>query len=92
MEADSEPTGRGWQPRFGLGSLLLIMIVVGAMAASGNYFLRGIRGGRGAQVSFVLFTLAAPLLLVMLVSGVRALVAWWQRARPGAGSDRRLEP
>ena len=70
----SEPGG--WQPRFGLGSMLLVMLVFSVMAASGYYFIQALSGNRGAQLAFILFTLATPLLLVVLVSLLRSLVSW----------------
>ena len=71
---DSVP--RPWHPRIGLGTLLLLMLVVSVMAAGASYFVRysgAVRGGREFQLLFILFTLAAPLLLVVIVSLFQAL-------------------
>ncbi len=57
-----------WQPRFGIGTLLLVMMIVSVMGAAASYFARALQGDRSAQVAFVLFTIAAPLLLVVIVS------------------------
>ena len=71
----------GWQPRFGLGSMLLMMLVFSVMAASGFYFIQALSGNRGAQLAFILFTLATPLLLVVVVSLVRSLAQWFSGGR-----------
>lgn len=57
-----------WQPRFGISTMLLIMLVVSVVGAAASYFVRAMQGGRDAQLAFILFTLAAPLLLVVIVS------------------------
>jgi Na+/melibiose symporter-like transporter len=64
---------RPWQPRFGIGTMLLIMLIVSVMGAAASYFVRAMQGGRAAQLAFILFTLAAPLLLVVLVSIAQSL-------------------
>ena len=78
LPEDPPPAGpRQWQPRFGLGSLLLVTFVFSVMGAGGYYFVQATQGGRGAQFGFILFTLASPLLLAVVVSlllaGSRAL-------------------
>ena len=67
---------RPWQPRFGMGTMLLLMLVVSVMGAAASYFVRYLRameGGRESQLAFILFTLAAPLVLVVIVSLLHAL-------------------
>ncbi len=59
---------RAWQPRFGIGTMLLIMLIVSVVAAGASYFVKAMQGGRPAQLAFILFTIAGPLLLVVLVS------------------------
>jgi cation transporter-like permease len=68
-----ENVPRPWQPRFGIGTMLLLMLVVSVMAAAASYFVRALHGGRVFQLAFILFTLAAPLVLVVIVSLARAL-------------------
>ena len=80
--SDSNPQGevpRPWQPRFSLGGLFLVMLVFSVMAAAGSYFFRFLRGGREFQLSFILFTLAAPALLVVIVSLTLGLLKWLGR-------------
>ncbi len=59
---------RAWQPRFGIGTMLLLMLIASVVAAGASYFVRAMQGGRTAQLAFILFTLAGPLLLVVVVS------------------------
>ncbi|MGE0758137.1 MAG: hypothetical protein AB7O38_14000 [Pirellulaceae bacterium] len=65
---------RPWQPRFGLRGILLLMVVVSVMGAAGNYLVRALHGGRSFQLGFILFTLAAPLLVMVLVSLLQAIL------------------
>ena len=65
---------RPWQPRFSMRAMLLLMLVVSVSAAAASYLVRGAADGRAFQLAFILITLAAPLLLVVLVSILRALV------------------
>lgn len=57
-----------WQPRFGILGLLLLTLVASVMASGGYYLVRMLRGGRSEQLAFVLFTVASPLLLLVMVS------------------------
>jgi hypothetical protein len=59
------------------------MLVVSVMAAGGNYLVQMLRGGRSNQLAFVLFTIAAPLLLLVMVSVLMAILR---------RSDRRKRP
>ena len=63
-----------WQPRFGMRAMLLLMIVVSVMGTGGYYLMMSLRGGRQFQLAFILFTLAAPLLVLVAVSLLRAVV------------------
>lgn len=63
-----------WHPRFGMRGVLLLMLVVSVMAAAGNYLVRSMQGGRSFQLSFILFTLAAPLLVLVAVSVLHAVL------------------
>ncbi len=59
---------RPWQPKFGMAGLLMVMFVCSVMAAGGYYFVQYLRGGRESQLAFILFTLASPMLLMVMVS------------------------
>ena len=68
-----------WQPRFGTGSIFLVMLVFCVMAASGYYLVKASEGSRTSQLTFALFTLACPILLLTIVSLARRLAVWWSR-------------
>ena len=70
-----------WQPRFGIRGIFLVTLVVCVMAAGGYYLGQALRGGRPFQLVFILFTLASPLLVLVLVSVVRALLQRTRRRR-----------
>jgi len=59
---------RPWQPKFGMAGLLMVMFVLSVMAASGYYFMQFLKGGRQSQLAFILFTLASPVVLMLVVS------------------------
>lgn len=64
-----------WQPRFSLQGLFLLTLVVCAMGTAGAYFVRSISGTRHDRFMFILFTLAAPPVLVIVVSALAYLVS-----------------
>ena len=70
-----------WQPRFGIGALLLAMAVCSVMFASASYLVPALRGERNFQFGFILFTLVSPILLMIVASGLIALSRWWRRSR-----------
>ena len=73
---------RPWQPRFTIGTLLLVMVVFSVMAAAGSYLMRSLQQGtHRSQLIFVLFTVASPVLLVVIVSLLWKLTAWFSRRR-----------
>ena len=79
-----------WQPRFGLGTMMLVMLVCGVMSSAGYYLVRGNmtrRGEEGAgdnrlQLVFILITLASPLLVAAAISLVLQLTRFISRRRP----------
>lgn len=76
---DGPAANHPWQPRFGIRGLLLLMVVVSVMAASGNYLVQALRGGRSFQLAFILFTLSAPMLVLVAVSLLRAILGRGRR-------------
>ena len=68
-----------WQPRYGLAGLLLFMLVCSVMAASVYYYVQSLDGQRQFQTAFILFTLVAPLFLMVVLSLVRAVWTWRRR-------------
>jgi hypothetical protein len=64
-----------WQPRFSIATMLLTMLIFAVMASAGGYLVRALReGDRRYQLIFLLMTLAAPMLLMVLISLIRALI------------------
>jgi len=67
--------------------MLMIMLVFAVIAASAGYFVRSFSNqtneakGSSLQLVFFLFTLAAPLLLMVVLSVVRQIIAWLGRPR-----------
>ena len=76
---------RPWQPRFGIGTMLLFMVVISVTAAAGSYLVRSLRAEEGqgdvTRMVFVLFTLIAPVALVVLISGCYGIIRWSSRRR-----------
>lgn len=67
--------------RFTLTAMFAVMLVASVMAAAGFYLARGIETGRQRQFAFVMFTLAAPVLLIVVVSSLLKIVYWINRRR-----------
>jgi hypothetical protein len=76
---DSSKLQPPWQPRFGLATLMLAMLVFSVMGAAGFYLVRGIRQGTSLKAVFVIFTLAAPMLLLVALSAYRQILVWLGR-------------
>lgn len=73
---------RPWQPRFTIATLMLVMVVCSVMAAAGSYLMRSLqRGTHGSQLTFVLFTVASPVLLLVIVSALWKLANRFTRRR-----------
>jgi hypothetical protein len=68
-----------WQPRFGLGGMMMVMLVLAVVAAGASYMVRAQSEGQSLQLAFILFTLAAPVLLVVAVSLLRQVMVWLNR-------------
>ena len=70
-----------WQPRFGIGMMLLIMLIASVMASGGFYAVRyfntrGLGNERAWQMAFILLTVAAPVVLLVIVSLAHKVIAW----------------
>lgn len=72
-EPNPAPSSRQWRPRYGLGLIFLVTAVVCVAAAGASYVVRGTR------FHFLLFVLAAPLLLTVGLSTLVALLNWLNR-------------
>ena len=72
------PTMHGY-PKFGLSTMLLVMVVFSVMGAAGHYLMVAMRSGTSPKAVFIIFTLAAPMLLLTALSLMRAVVRWLSR-------------
>ena len=72
-------TRRPWRPRFGLGALMLFMLVACVTAAAASYLVRAVRSGTSYKAVFIIFALAAPMLLMTLLSLGRLVLTWLDR-------------
>lgn len=67
--------------RFSLGSLFAAMFLASIVAAGASYYVRFLRGSESAKFAFTLFTLASPVLLMILVSLVASFLPKQRRRR-----------
>lgn len=75
-------TPRRRRVQFGVGSLLMVMVVCSVTAAAGYYFVRSLQKPAGPnRLIFILFTLVAPIVLMIVVSLVRQIALWLNRRR-----------
>ena len=59
---------RPWQPRYRTPFMLLVMLTMSIMAASGYYLNQAIQGGVNSKMMFVMFTLTSPVISVVVLS------------------------
>ena len=76
MQPSQRPTAPRppWQPRFGLGTLMLVMLIFSVMGSAGYYLVRSTQMGRSYQMAFIIVTLVAPLMLMIVLSNLRSLL------------------
>ena len=74
-DTDSPSSGKPWLPQFGIAEMMLAMMIFCVMAAAGSYLRSAIQNDRGRPV-FVIFTLASPIALVVILSAYTALKRW----------------
>ena len=73
------PTPPNYRMRFGIGTLLLVMVVISVASAAASYMVRAGTSEGQQRLIFILFTLAAPVLLLVVVSFVHLLSKWFNR-------------
>ncbi|MDG2380716.1 MAG: hypothetical protein P8N76_03505 [Pirellulaceae bacterium] len=86
---DREPTGESpfqpnprkplWQPRFGLGSMMLILLVAAMTAAIGRQLIQAVVSGTSSRVIFVMFVLVLPVILLIVMNLLRLGSNWFRR-------------
>ena len=62
-------------PRFGIAEMMLATMIFCVMGAAGGYLRKAIQNNNGRPI-FVMFTLAAPIALVLILSGYLSLKRW----------------
>ena len=77
----AESRTRAWRPRFGIGGLLLLTIVFAVMGAATRQFVLAVQRGSSPRAVFVIFTLAAPMIVVAAIGSIHRLLLWLGRPR-----------
>jgi ABC-type transport system involved in multi-copper enzyme maturation permease subunit len=73
-----EPPLRPRRPQVSIGGLMMLMVVCSVMAAAGSYLVRSLQQPTGAsRLIFILFTLIAPIMLLLVVSLLRQVTRRW---------------
>jgi hypothetical protein len=67
--------------RFSVASLFAAMFVASIVAAGASYYVRFLRGNETAKFAFTLFTLASPVLVMIVASLVMSLFPRRKRRR-----------
>ena len=71
------------RPQFSIGGLLMLMVVCSVTAAAGSYLVRSLQRPAGSsRLVFVLFTLVAPVVLMIAVNLIRQATRWLGRRHP----------
>jgi hypothetical protein len=80
---DSKPNTppHPWQPRFGLAGLLMVMLICCIVAAAAYYLVKALQGGTSLRTVSIIMAMAAPALLLVLFSLMKALFDWIGRNR-----------
>jgi hypothetical protein len=80
-EQRKPPRPNPWQPRFGIAGLLLVTLVFAVVAAAASYLARSYREGgeAGAKFVFLMFILAGPPILLVIVALFRTLLQRYGR-------------
>ena len=82
VDEDRKAKVRGtWQPRFGLSALLMVMLISCIMASAGYYLVQAIDSGLSVAAISIIMAMAAPPLLLTLVSLMRLVHDWLERRR-----------
>ncbi len=67
--------------RFSVASLFAAMFLASVVAAGASYYVRFLRGNESAKFAFTLFTLASPVLLMIVVSLAASFLPQRKRRR-----------
>ncbi|MBA2114721.1 hypothetical protein [Bremerella alba] len=71
---------RPWRPRFGIGSIMLATFLLSVLFVMGHYMLNDSQQGvLSNRFSFLFVTLAAPMLLLTILSIGREVLRYWEK-------------
>jgi len=70
-----------WQPRFGLKSIMLILVVTSVAASGGRLLIRGLNTDTTSRAVFVIFVLVVPVVLLILLNLCRLIMKQWERRK-----------
>ncbi|PQO31353.1 hypothetical protein C5Y96_13515 [Blastopirellula marina] len=76
-----QPQPKGpWRPRFGIGSIMLATFLLSVLFVMGHYMLNDSKEGvLSNRFSFMFVTLAAPMLLLTILSIGKELLRYWEK-------------
>lgn len=79
--------------RFSIGTLMLLTFVFGVVGAAGRQFVRAVHQGTSPRAVFVIFTLAAPMIVLVILSLIHQVSQWSvrQSRRSSRESPTRLD-
>jgi cytochrome c oxidase subunit IV len=70
---------QSYRLRFGIGTLLLFMVVVSVASAAASYLVQASQSPGWQRLVFILITLAAPVVLLVLMSLMHFASKWLNR-------------
>ena len=73
------PQQQPYRLRFGIGTMLLVMVVVSVASAAASYMVQASDSPGWQRLVFILFTLAAPVVLLIIMSFMRVVMKWINR-------------
>lgn len=79
-ETPEKSSGRGSSrvyTQFSLGRMMLMLTIVTAAAAPLAYLARGMRGSRQGVFVFILFCIAGPPAVLIVISTIYRVLEWW---------------
>lgn len=81
LDTAAKKSWRDRLPRFGIGTLMIAVVVISVMATATHYMVRGVihagnkeYEGVSPILVFMLFTLAAPMFLMVAISLLRLVI------------------
>ena len=77
-----------WRPKFGLWTMMLLMVVIAVMGTAGFYLQQSLqvnpidkKQAVPSRIAFILFALIAPMTLLVVASIGRSVFLWFQNPK-----------